>query len=162
MQTYDWNRQGKWKWWQIMTKHILHDGYRIHVYWRMTKNVYAYKPLSIPKIQFPNIVTGEETWVHYFEPVRKIGNKILQTKYSRMPLWQTIYNRMPVQVVKWPISTKKALYCNWWHNRTNSDAGGQKITEILFKKYKYHKRPVSGFRHACPLQDMPHHIHLIV
>ena len=66
----------------------------------MTKNVYAYKPLSIPKIQFPNIVTGEETWVHYFEPVRKIGNKIWQTKYSRMPLWQTIYNSMPVQVVK--------------------------------------------------------------
>lgn len=26
--------------------------------------------------QFANIVTGDETWVHYFEAARKIGNKI--------------------------------------------------------------------------------------
>ena len=25
---------------------------------------------------FANVVTGDETWVHYFEPVRKVKNKI--------------------------------------------------------------------------------------
>ena len=25
---------------------------------------------------FANVVTGVETWVHYFEPVRKVSNKI--------------------------------------------------------------------------------------
>ena len=27
--------------------------------------------------------TGDETWIHYFEPVTKIGNKIWLTKYDR-------------------------------------------------------------------------------
>ena len=30
--------------------------------------------------RFPNIITNDETWVYYLEPVRNIGNKILQTK----------------------------------------------------------------------------------
>ena len=33
--------------------------------------------------QFANVVTNEETWVHYFDPVRKIGNKIWLSKYGR-------------------------------------------------------------------------------
>ena len=33
--------------------------------------------------QFANIATGDETWIHYFEPVTKIGNKIWLTKYDR-------------------------------------------------------------------------------
>ena len=28
------------------------------------------------KKQFPNVVTDDETWVHYFEPVRMVSNKI--------------------------------------------------------------------------------------
>ena len=32
------------------------------------------------KKQFANVVTGDETWVHYFEPVRKVSNKIWATK----------------------------------------------------------------------------------
>ena len=28
------------------------------------------------KKQFANVVTGDETWVHYFEPARKVSNKI--------------------------------------------------------------------------------------
>ena len=38
------------------------------------------------KKQFANIVTGDETWVHYFEPVRKGSNKILATKHSKCPI----------------------------------------------------------------------------
>ena len=45
--------------------------------------------------QFANIVTG----VHYFEPVRKVGNKIRLTKHGRRPV-----------VAKRTMSTKKVLY----------------------------------------------------
>ena len=31
------------------------------------------------KKQFANVVTGDETWVHYFELVRKVSNKIWAT-----------------------------------------------------------------------------------
>ena len=36
--------------------------------------------------QIANIVTGDETWVHYFEPVRKVGNKIWLPKHDRRPV----------------------------------------------------------------------------
>ena len=28
------------------------------------------------KKHFANVVTGDETWVHYFQPVRKVSNTI--------------------------------------------------------------------------------------
>ena len=30
-----------------------------------------------------NIVTGDETWVHYFKPFRKVTNKVWATKNSK-------------------------------------------------------------------------------
>ena len=36
--------------------------------------------------KFANLVTGNETWVHYFEPVRKVSNKIWATKNSKRPV----------------------------------------------------------------------------
>jgi hypothetical protein len=36
--------------------------------------------------QFVDVVTGDETWVHYFEPVRKVSNKILATIHSKRPI----------------------------------------------------------------------------
>lgn len=56
--------------------------YRIH--WQMTEktgtstNCCMQLLKMFPKFnqrQFPNIATGNETWVHSFEPVWKIGNK---------------------------------------------------------------------------------------
>ena len=47
--------------------------------------------------QFANFVPGDETWVHYFEPVRK--NKRWLTKHGRRPA-----------VAKRTIGTKKVLY----------------------------------------------------
>ena len=38
------------------------------------------------KKQFANVVTGDETWVHYFEPIRKVSNKIWATKHSKCPI----------------------------------------------------------------------------
>lgn len=33
--------------------------------------------------RYAYIATGDETWVYYFEPVGKIGNKISLTKHGR-------------------------------------------------------------------------------
>ena len=38
------------------------------------------------KMQFANVVTGDEHWVYYFEPVRKVSNKNWATKQSRRPI----------------------------------------------------------------------------
>ena len=35
---------------------------------------------------FVNVITGEETWVHYFEPVRKVSDNIWATKNSTRPV----------------------------------------------------------------------------
>ena len=51
------------------------------------------------KKQFANVFTGDETWVHYFEPVRKVSNKIWATKHSKRPI-----------IAKRSLSTKKVLY----------------------------------------------------
>ena len=48
--------------------------------------------------KFANVVTGDETWVHYFKPVRKINNKIWTTKSKR-----------PV-IAKRTLSAKNVLY----------------------------------------------------
>ena len=38
------------------------------------------------KKQFADVVTGDETWVHYFEPLRKVSNKIWVTELSKRPI----------------------------------------------------------------------------
>lgn len=50
------------------------------------------------KKQFANVVTGDETWVQYFEPVRNVSNKIWATKHSKCPI-----------IAKWS-ECKKVLY----------------------------------------------------
>ena len=34
--------------------------------------------------QFSNIVTGDQTWVQYFKPVRNIGSKTWQYRHGKM------------------------------------------------------------------------------
>ena len=64
------------------------------------------------KKQFVNVVTGDETWVHYFEPVRKVSNKIWATKHSQTPNnCQTFFEY------------KEGFVCNlllWWRSRNKS------------------------------------------
>ena len=38
------------------------------------------------KNQFAKVFTGEETWVNYYEPVRKVSYKIWATKHSKRPI----------------------------------------------------------------------------
>ena len=45
------------------------------------KNLKMYPKYS--KKAFDNIVTGDETWVYYFEPKRKVANRIWATKNAR-------------------------------------------------------------------------------
>ena len=69
--------------------------------WR-AKEATGYSGQMFPKYdkkQFANVVTGDETWVHYFEPVRKVSNKIWATKHSKRPI-----------IAKRFLSTKKVLY----------------------------------------------------
>ena len=35
--------------------------------------------------KFANVITGDETWGHYFEPFRKVSNKIWVTKNNKRP-----------------------------------------------------------------------------
>ena len=49
--------------------------------------------------QFANFVTGDKTWVHYFEPFRKVSNKIWATKHSKCQI-----------IAKHSLSAKKVLY----------------------------------------------------
>ena len=51
------------------------------------------------KKQFANFVKGDETLVYYFEPVRKVSNKIWATKHSKRPI-----------IAKRSLSAKKVLY----------------------------------------------------
>ena len=51
------------------------------------------------KKQFANVVTGDATWVHYSEPVRKVSNKIWATKHSKRPI-----------IDKHSLSAKKVLH----------------------------------------------------
>ena len=43
--------------------------------------------------------SGDETWVHYYEPVRKVSNKTWATKHSKHPI-----------IAKRSLGAKKVLY----------------------------------------------------
>ena len=51
------------------------------------------------KKQFANVVIGDKTWVHYFELVRNVSDKIWATKHSKRPI-----------IAKRSLSAKTVLY----------------------------------------------------
>ena len=55
---------------------------------------------------FANVVTGDETWVHFFEPKRKIQNKIWATKACKRPY-----------IAKRTISVRKVMYAIFFTTR---------------------------------------------
>ena len=75
------------------------------------------------KKQFANVVTGDETWVHYFEPVRKVSNKIWATKHSKRPI-----------IAKRSLSTKKVLYAIFFSGE------GVAIKVPVKKGQKHHRK----------------------
>ena len=105
------------------------------------------------KKQFANVVTGDETWVHYFEPVRKVSNKIWATKHSKRPI-----------IAKRSLSTKKILYAIFSGEgvtikvpvKKGKSITGKCYKDVVLKKLKkyYQKRcPVTGFKHVRLLHD---------
>ena len=116
------------------------------------------------KKQFAIVVTGDETWVHYFEPVRKVSNKIWATKHSKRPI-----------IAKRSLSTKKVLYAIFFSGegvaikvpveRGKSITGKYYKDVVLkkLKKYNQKRRPATGFKHVRLLHDnAPAHTSAIV
>ena len=103
---------------------------------------------------FANVVTGDETWVHYFEPVRKVGNKIWATKHGKRPI-----------IAKRNISAKKVLYAIFFSGegiavqipvpkgRCVTGSFYRDIVLTKLKKYYEKRRPVTGFKHVRLLHD---------
>lgn len=132
--------------------HILTDGQK-KVRIQTAKRLLKMFP-NFNQRQFANIVTGDETWVHYFEPVRKVGNKLWLTKHSRRPV-----------VAKRTMSTKKVLYCIFFSCdglavqipvQKGKSVTGRYYRDVVLKKLKKYyqkRRSVSGYRHARLLHD---------
>ena len=116
------------------------------------------------KKQFANVVTGDETWVHYFEPVRKVSNKIWATKHSKRPI-----------TAKRSLSTKKVLYAIFFSGegvaikvpvKKGKSITGKYYKDVVLKKLKKYyqkRRPATGFKHVRLLHDnAPAHTSAIV
>ena len=124
-------------------------------------------PQMFPKYdkkQFANVVTGDETWVHYFVSVRKVSNKIWATKHSKRPI-----------IAKRSLGTKKVLYAIFFSGEgvaiTVPVKKGKSITGKYYKdvvlmklkKYYQKRRPATGFKHVRLLHDnAPAHTSAIV
>ena len=116
------------------------------------------------KKQFANVVTGDETWVHYFEPVRKVSKKIWATKHSKHPI-----------IAKRSLSTKKVLYAIFFSGegvaikvpvKKGKSITGKYYKDVVLKKLKKYyqkRRPATGFKHVRLLHDnAPAHTSAIV
>ena len=90
------------------------------------------------KKQFVNVFIGDETWVHYFEPVRKVSNKIWATKHSKRPI-----------IAKRSLSTKKVLYAIFFSGegvaikvpvKKGKSITGKYYKDVVLKKLKKYYR----------------------
>ena len=96
---------------------------------------------------FNSFVTGDETWVHFFEPQRKINNKIWATKNAKRPC-----------VAKRLQSSKKVMFAIFfWTKGPVAQIAvpkGRSVTAIFYKnrvlkkvkKYFVKRRPKTGFK----------------
>ena len=104
------------------------------------------------KKQFANVVTGDETWVHYFEPVRKVTNKIWATKYSKRPIiakcslsakvLYAIFSGEGV-TIKMPVKKGKSITRKYYRD----------VVLKKLKKYYEKRRPAIDFKHVRLLHD---------
>ena len=99
------------------------------------------------KKQFANVVAGDENRVYYFEPVRKVSNKIWATKHSRRPI-----------IVKRSLCARKVLYAIFFSGegvaikvlvKKGKNITGKYYKDIVMENpKKYQKRRlVTGFKH---------------
>ena len=100
------------------------------------------------KMQFANVVTGDENLVYYFEPVRKFSNKIWASKHSRHPI-----------IAKRSLSARKVWYAIFFfgegvaikvpmeNGKKNQRKALQRHSTGEAEKYYQKRRPVTGFKH---------------
>ena len=89
---------------------------------------------NMTKKQFANVITDNETWVHYFEPVRKGSNKIWATKHSKRSI-----------IAKHSLSAKTVLYAIFFSGegvaikvpvKKGKSITGEYYKDIVLKKLK--------------------------
>ena len=100
------------------------------------------------KKQFANVVTGDENWIYYFEPVRKFSNKIWPSKHSRHPI-----------IAKRYLSARKVWYAIFFSGEGVSikvpmENGNKQHRKELQRhstgeteRYYQKRRPVTDFKH---------------
>ena len=103
---------------------------------------------------FANIITGDDTWVHFYEPKRKIQNKIWATKGSQRPC-----------IAKRTMSIKKVMYVIFFTNQGPAIQiavpKGKSVNARFYKgnvlhklkKYFLSRRPAAGLRGVRLLHD---------
>ena len=103
---------------------------------------------------FDNKVTGDETWVYYFEPKRKVANRIWATKNARRP-----------SIAKRIRTVKKVLYAIFFTNKgpaiqipvpKGRTVTGKFYKNVVLRKLKnYYKsrRPKTGLKYVRLLHD---------
>lgn len=101
-----------------------------------------------------NLVTGDETWIYYFEPQRKIDNKMWIKRNGGRPI-----------IAKRCQSAKKVLYAIFFNSSgpvvqiptpNRRSVTGQFYRDVVLKKVKKHyskQRPKTGIRNVCLLHD---------
>ena len=111
-----------------------------------------------------NLVTGDETWVNYFEPKQKCSNRIWATKYTSRPI-----------IAKRTQTVKKVLYVIFFEYKGPiiqiAVPKGRTVTAkfyknvVLRKLKKYHKicHPKTWLKHLRLLHDNApaHKAHLV-
>ena len=114
--------------------------------------------------RFSDLITGDETWVHFFEPKRKCSNRVWATKHAKRPV-----------IAKRTATVKKVLYCIFFsiHGPAIqvSVPKGRSVTakfykNVVFKKlnkYFRARRPKHGIKHVSLLHDnaSSHKVHIV-
>lgn len=100
--------------------------------------------------QLADVDTVEETWVHYFEPVSKIWNKIWLTKLCRRPV-----------VAKTPLITKALYYIFFSRDRIAVQVAEPKCySSVLPRCYTSNDALCQDLCMFVYFLIMPHHKHL--
>lgn len=112
---------------------------------------------SFPKYtehKFCNFITGDETWVHYFEPKLKQANRVWATRNAKRPV-----------IAKRTLSVKKVLYVIFFTNKGKAlqipVPKGKSVTAKFYKnvvlkkleKYFLKRRPATGLKYIHLLHD---------
>ena len=109
---------------------------------------------NFDKKKFASVVTGDETWVHFYEPQRKVGNKIWATKSTKRPC-----------IARRTISVQKVMYAVFFSTQRPAIQidvpKGKCVTGKFYrdkvlkklKRYYSKRRPKSGIKNIRLLHD---------